>query len=87
MRQSNNFIYFVDSQLANKQKNIICAECGEADDIMFKIIRLTKNFSNKLDRYVSYLCSFHCKLNFPYYFQNKNKNKNKNQLSMFEVEL
>lgn len=85
--KKNNFIYFVESEIQNKNKNIFCNECNEADEKMFKIVRLTKTFLNELDRVTSYLCKFHCQLNFPYYFKNTVKKKNKNQLNFFEETL
>lgn len=83
------FIEYIESQVNNKNKVYFCDECNEADEKIFKVIQVSKDFTKALDRIPKYYCMFHAKLKFPYWFKSKSKSKSKskNQIQMFEAAL
>lgn len=85
--KTDQYIFYVDSQIKNTHKAFKCNECMEADEKLFKVIKLNNDFNKKLDRIVIYFCEFHAKEKFPYFFKSKSKSKSKNQLALFEVEI
>lgn len=86
MNNKSNFIEYIESEFKNINK-LQCRECMEADERMFKIIRVSKDFKKTLEKFTYYLCRFHAREIFPHYFKSNSKNKSKAQLEMFEVKL
>jgi len=85
-KQKDKFYEYIEKSLNNKQSKFECEVCNEADNLMFKIIKINTDTLKPLNKTSYNLCRFCARNLLTYYFRKVRLPKFK-QETLFEAEV